>query len=123
MRLLRRDTAVKLLVPELSDPASVARFEREVCLTCRLMHPNTIQVYDYGHTPEGIFYYAMEYLHRREPARSGGAVRAAAGGARGVYPGANLRFARGGPRAGADPPRHQARQHLSVPARRRGRIA
>jgi len=60
--LLRRDTAVKLLVPELSDPASVARFEREVCMTCRLMHPNTIQVYDYGHTPEGIFYYAMEYL-------------------------------------------------------------
>jgi serine/threonine protein kinase len=27
-----------------------------------LTHPNTIQVYDYGHTPEGIFYYAMEYL-------------------------------------------------------------
>jgi serine/threonine protein kinase len=27
-----------------------------------LSHPNTIQVYDYGHTPDGIFYYAMEYL-------------------------------------------------------------
>lgn len=61
--LLRRDTAVKLLLPHRADPAAVARFEREVCLTCRLTHPNTIQVYDYGHTPDGIFYYAMEYLH------------------------------------------------------------
>jgi serine/threonine protein kinase len=61
--LMRRDTAVKLLLPDRADAASVARFEREVCLTCQLTHPNTIQVYDYGHTPEGIFYYAMEYLN------------------------------------------------------------
>ena len=60
--LLRRDTAVKLLLPGRADAEAVARFEREVCLTCQLTHPNTIQVYDYGHTPEGIFYYAMEYL-------------------------------------------------------------
>jgi len=60
--LLRRDTAVKLLLPDRADPASVARFEKEVQLTCQLTHPNTIQVYDYGHTPEGIFYYAMEFL-------------------------------------------------------------
>jgi serine/threonine protein kinase len=60
--LLRRDTAVKLLLPGRADATAVARFEREVCLTCQLTHPNTIQVYDYGHTPEGIFYYAMEFL-------------------------------------------------------------
>ena len=60
--ILRRDTAVKLLLPESADAASVERFEREVRLTCQLTHPNTIQVYDYGHTPDGIFYYAMEYL-------------------------------------------------------------
>jgi len=60
--LMRRDTAVKLLLPDRADPAAIARFEREVCLTCQLTHPNTIQVYDYGHTPDGIFYYAMEFL-------------------------------------------------------------
>jgi serine/threonine protein kinase len=59
---LRRETAVKLLLPGRADNASVQRFEREVVLTCQLTHPNTIQVYDYGRTPEGIFYYAMEYL-------------------------------------------------------------
>jgi eukaryotic-like serine/threonine-protein kinase len=60
--LLRRETAVKLLLPNRADPASIARFEKEVRLTCQLTHPNTIQVYDYGHTPDGIFYYAMEFL-------------------------------------------------------------
>ena len=60
--LMRRETAVKLLLPDRADAASIQRFEREVCLTCQLTHPNTIQVYDYGRTPEGIFYYAMEFL-------------------------------------------------------------
>ena len=60
--LLRRETAIKLLLPDAADPAAIARFEQEVRLTCRLTHPNTIQVYDYGRTPDGIFYYAMEYL-------------------------------------------------------------
>jgi len=60
--LMRRETAVKLLLPDRADRESIQRFEREVCLTCQLTHPNTIQVYDYGRTPEGIFYYAMELL-------------------------------------------------------------
>jgi eukaryotic-like serine/threonine-protein kinase len=60
--LMRRETAIKLLLPERADRASIERFEREVCLTCQLSHPNTIQIFDYGHTPEGVFYYVMELL-------------------------------------------------------------
>lgn len=60
--LLRRETALKLLPPDKADEPSIKRFEQEVQMTCKLTHPNTIQVFDYGHTPDGIFYYAMEYL-------------------------------------------------------------
>jgi serine/threonine-protein kinase len=60
--VLRRPTAIKLLHPARSNPATLARFESEVQLTSALSHPNTVIVYDYGRTPEGIFYYAMELI-------------------------------------------------------------
>ncbi|HWQ92773.1 MAG TPA: serine/threonine protein kinase, partial [Clostridia bacterium] len=60
--LLRRPVAIKLLSPELTDHDSAARFEQEVQMTSQLTHPNTVAVYDYGRTPDGLFYYAMEFL-------------------------------------------------------------
>jgi len=59
---IRRDVAVKILSPDKIDPVSRERFEREVRATTELTHPNTVRVFDYGVTEDGICYYAMELL-------------------------------------------------------------
>jgi hypothetical protein len=60
--LLNRPAAVKLLRPELVNAVTRAWFEREVQLASQLQHPNTIEIYDFGVSESGDFYYAMEYL-------------------------------------------------------------
>jgi hypothetical protein len=60
--MLRRPTAVKMLEPDKVNEGTIERFEREVQTTSQLNNPNTVAIYDYGRTPEGVFYYAMEFL-------------------------------------------------------------
>jgi len=61
---LKRDVAVKILRPDALERSSsaLARFEREVRATTELMHPNTVRVFDYGTTEDGLWYYVMELL-------------------------------------------------------------
>ena len=61
-RTLGRPAALKLLPAERADEKNLQRFRREVELTSRLTHPNTVRVYDFGRTASGTYYYAMEYV-------------------------------------------------------------
>jgi serine/threonine-protein kinase len=62
-KLLKRLCAIKLIRPEQAgDPKTLSRFEREVQAMAALTHWNTVEVYDYGRTEDGTFYYVMEYL-------------------------------------------------------------
>jgi serine/threonine-protein kinase len=62
-QMMKRPCAVKLIRPEKAgDPRMLARFEREVRATAKLSHWNSIDIYDYGRTSDGTFYYVMEFL-------------------------------------------------------------
>ncbi len=62
---LGRIVAVKVLHPNYSgdgDPEFSKRFTLEASVVSRLKHPNTVTVYDYGETADGVYFMAMEYL-------------------------------------------------------------
>ncbi len=68
-RLLKRPAAIKLIRPESlgsrSTPehaATLERFEQEAQATANLESPHTVQIYDFGETDDGSFYYVMELL-------------------------------------------------------------
>jgi serine/threonine-protein kinase len=62
-QMMKRPVAIKLIRPgKAADPQALARFEREVRATAKLSHWNTIEIFDYGRTEDGTFYYVMEYL-------------------------------------------------------------
>ncbi|HEY6881782.1 MAG TPA: serine/threonine-protein kinase [Polyangiales bacterium] len=60
---LNRQVAVKILKRELNfEPDTVARFQREAHALSLLAHPNTVRVYDFGQTEDGLLYLVMELL-------------------------------------------------------------
>jgi len=64
-RLLARSAAIKLIRPDSSGSdgrESIKRFEREVKAAAGLQSPHTVDIYDYGTTEDGTFYYVMELL-------------------------------------------------------------
>jgi serine/threonine-protein kinase len=72
-RLLARRAAVKLVRPEVIGAATEAeakivlkRFEREAQATAGLSSPHSIQLFDFGITDQGVFYYVMELLAGRD---------------------------------------------------------
>lgn len=58
-----RKSALKVMNPGMnSDPDAIARFNREASNASRLSHPNICGIYDFGETPEGLIYLAMEFI-------------------------------------------------------------
>jgi serine/threonine protein kinase len=61
-----RDVAIKFLAPEAAGQSNhIERFRREALHISQLRHPNMIRLYDYGQTPEGLFFIVMEFAQGR----------------------------------------------------------
>ncbi|MFA9272511.1 MAG: protein kinase [Baekduiaceae bacterium] len=63
-RRLERDVAVKLLAEHLADdPQFISRFKREALAAARLVHPNIVQVFDFGFDEtSGRHFIVMEFV-------------------------------------------------------------
>lgn len=67
-RMLVRPAAIKLIRPEMLGSSNetkmqlLSRFEREAQATALLQSPNTVDIYDFGMTEDGVLYYVMEFL-------------------------------------------------------------
>lgn len=63
-QLMKRHCALKLIHPENAGDTEMRKsFEQEAKATAQLTHWNTIEIYDYGTSSDGRFYYVMEYLN------------------------------------------------------------
>lgn len=68
-RLLKRDAAIKVIRPDILITQHVRdaevlrkRFEQEARAIASLRSPHTVEIYDFGMTEDGGFYYVMELL-------------------------------------------------------------
>src|SRR3954471_11035236 len=70
-RRLERNVAVKLLAEHLADDAQfVSRFRREALAAARLVHPNIVQVFDFGFDERaGRHFIVMEYVRGQSGAQ------------------------------------------------------
>jgi len=58
-----RKSAIKVMAAAMSqDPDAISRFNREASNASRISHPNVCQIYDFGETPDGLIYLAMEFI-------------------------------------------------------------
>ena len=111
---LERYVAVKLLAEHLAEDKSfVARFRREALAAARLVHPNVVQVFDFGLDEEtGRNFIVMEHVDGQSCAeilRDQGALPARRGGL--------------DPRPGLPRPRLRAPQRRRAPRRQAGQPA
>jgi serine/threonine protein kinase len=64
---IRKSMALKVLSPKMmSNPAVVARFEREATAAAHFDHPNVVSASDYGRTEDGRYYLVLEYVEGKE---------------------------------------------------------
>jgi serine/threonine-protein kinase len=67
-RMLARPAAIKLIRPEMlagrneESDLAIKRFKREALVAANLRSPHTVELYDFGVTHEGTFYFVMELL-------------------------------------------------------------
>ncbi len=69
-RRLEREVAIKLLAEHLADDSQfISRFKREALAAARLVHPNIVQVFDFGFDQASSRHYiVMEYIRGRSGA-------------------------------------------------------
>jgi eukaryotic-like serine/threonine-protein kinase len=61
-KLLGRTAAIKLIKEPLANAGTLKRFEREVRMASKLSHPNTVGIYDFGISKDGLLFCAMELV-------------------------------------------------------------
>ena len=60
---MKRKSAIKIMRPALvGDVDALQRFTREAENASQLSHPNIAAIFDFGETPDGVVYLAMEYV-------------------------------------------------------------
>ncbi|HKE19147.1 MAG TPA: serine/threonine-protein kinase, partial [Kofleriaceae bacterium] len=70
LRLTQRQVALKILLGDLAASMAMRlRFTQEAKAASRLSHANVVPVLDFGRTPQGLLYLAMEYVEGRSLAR------------------------------------------------------